>query len=720
MVSRWFTVLRYALGCVPYRGKNGVMKVIENKGAFMSNKNIPLTALKGVGDTRKKALTRLKIETLTDLISYFPRTYDDRRNVQKINELTVGEYALVSGLVLTSPRVQRIRQGREIIKFSIADGSARMELAFFNQSYRKDQIKQGESYFFYGKVTGTERLPSLTNPVIELEEKAGTHTGRILPLYRLTQGISQNFLQSIVREALLLYKNEFPCFIPPAICAEYDLAKTAFSYHNIHFPEDDTALWQARKRLIFEELFLFATALHFMKNRRRTHFGQSIAPCDMQPFYQALTFAPTGAQRRAIDEALVDMQSEKPMNRLLQGDVGSGKTACAAALAYASFCGGFQTAFMVPTEILAQQHYESLSKILAPLGIQIGLFTGSLKAKEKREILAQIKNGDYQLVVGTHALISQNVAYHNLGLVITDEQHRFGVDQRAALSQKGAHPHVFIMSATPIPRTLALILYGDLDVSVLDEMPPGRQVIDTYAVDENYRLRIFDFTRRLLNEGRQAFFVCPAIEVDPDDVSGGQKSVEAYAKDLKENIFPDKRVAFLHGKQKPKEKEAIMAAFAAGETDILVSTTVIEVGVDVPNAALMVVENAEHFGLSQLHQLRGRVGRGKHKSYCVLFSNSQNETTKARLSVMTKTNNGFEIAEEDLSLRGPGDFFGNRQHGLPQMKLANLSYNMDLLKEAQAAATKLIEDDPKLEKPEHAALCAQIKHLYELSSERLQ
>ena len=686
----------------------------------MSNGNISISVLKGVGGAREKALKRLKIETISDLISFFPRTYDDRRNFHKITDIFPGDYALVSGMVITNPHKQRVHSGREIVKFRIADESGKMEVSFFNQSYRKDQIKIGETYSFYGKVTGSGKSLSFTNPIVEQEEKAGTYTGRIMPIYPLTQGIGQSFMQSITAQALVENKGDFPSVLPGAICKEYELAQSAFAYHNIHFPENEMALELAKKRLIFEELFLFTTALHFIKNRRETHQGQSIPPCDMEVFYQALPFALTGAQKRGILEALSDMEKTSPMNRLLQGDVGSGKTACAAALAYASYKGGFQTAFMVPTEILAQQHYESLQKLLSPLGVSVGLFTGSMTAKEKREMQSLIETGHYHLVVGTHALISQNVAYHKLGLVITDEQHRFGVDQRAALTQKGEHPHVFIMSATPIPRTLALIMYGDLDVSVLDELPPGRQEIDTYAVDETYRKRIIDFTRRLIDEGRQAFFVCPAIETDPEDVSGGLKSVEAYAKDLEERVFPDKRVAFLHGKRKPKEKEAIMTAFAAGEIDILVSTTVIEVGVDVPNAVLMVVENAEYFGLSQLHQLRGRVGRGKHKSYCVLFSDNKGETAKARLAVMCKTNNGFQIAEEDLALRGPGDFFGNRQHGLPQMKLANLSYNMDLLKQVQEAAMALIAQDPNLAKAEHRALREKIQTLYELEAERLQ
>jgi len=402
----------------------------------------------------------------------------------------------------------------------------------------------------------------------------------------------------------------------------------------------------------------------------------------------------------------------------VQGDVGSGKTVVAAACAWSAFQAGYQSAFMAPTEILAEQHHQTLSALLEPLDMRVGLLTGSMTAKQKREMGALIEAGYYHLIVGTHALISEGVQYHDLALVITDEQHRFGVDQRSALKEKGDHPHVLVMSATPIPRTLALILYGDLDISIIDELPPGRQPVETYAVGEDYRKRIFDFTRKLLGEGRQAYYVCPAIEADPDDMSGGMKAVEAYAKDLRENIFPDRTVAFLHGKLKPKEKEKIMAAFAKGETDILVSTTVIEVGVDVPNAALMVIENAEHFGLSQLHQLRGRVGRGAHKSYCVLFTSNQAESVRTRLSIMCKTNDGFQVAEEDLALRGPGDFFGSRQHGLPEMRLASFAHNMNVLRDAQAAAMELLARDPKLEMPAHQALRERIQALFDVGVDR--
>jgi len=668
--------------------------------------------VKGVGDARAKSLAKLGITTLGDLVSYFPRAYDDRRSFSSIRDLTLGETTSVRAIVANAPTLQRVRRGLDLLKFRAVDETGQLNITFFNQSYRKDQIKAGETYVFYGKISGTLRAPAMQNPVMEREADEGRLTGRIVPIYRLTQGVSQPLLINAVSQGLTACGDLFPDPLPEDVRSAHGLAQTRFAYHNIHFPENEEALELSRRRLIFEELFLLSTALHFLRDRRMETTGCQIPPVDMHPFYDALPFTLTGAQIRVIGEALADMDGTRPMSRLVQGDVGSGKTVVAAAAAWAAYRAGYQSAFMAPTEILAEQHFKTLSDLLTPLGMRVGLLTGSLTAKKKREMGDLIETGYFHLVIGTHALISSGVNFQKLGLVITDEQHRFGVDQRSALSEKGNQPHVLVMSATPIPRTLALIIYGDLDVSILDERPPGRQEIDTFAVDESYRQRIFDFTRKLLGEGRQAYYVCPAIASDPEDMSNGQKAVEDYAKDLQENIFPDRKVTFLHGKLKPKEKERTMSAFAAGEIDILVSTTVIEVGVDVPNAALMVVENAEQFGLSQLHQLRGRVGRGAHKSYCVLFSSNQAESVQSRLKVMCNTNDGFKIAEEDLALRGPGDFFGSRQHGLPEMQLASLTYNMNVLQDAQLAAATLLADDPKLEAPAHQALRARIQELF--------
>ena len=455
------------------------------------------------------------------------------------------------------------------------------------------------------------------------------------------------------------------------------------------------ALDLARRRLAFEELFLFTIGLERLRSRREVVHVPPCGGVDMELFYRALPFTLTDAQRRCVEEALADMRSGTPMNRLCQGDVGSGKTMVAAACVYFMVKNGRQAALMAPTEILAQQHYQGLAPLLENLGIRCALLTGSTTAKTKRSITQQLESGEIDFAIGTHALITGSVAYRDLGLVVTDEQHRFGVAQRAELAAKGDHPHILVMSATPIPRTLALILYGDLDVSIIDQLPPGRQPVQTFAVTGGYHQRVYRFIRKLVGEGRQAYIVCPMVE-ENDQLPDERKAVTEYAKKLQSEVFPDLKVAFVHGKMKPKEKDAVMAAFAAHETDILVSTTVIEVGVDVPNAAVMVIENAERFGLSQLHQLRGRVGRGKHQSYCILISDNRNEETRQRLKVMTKTTDGFQIAEEDLRLRGPGDFFGARQHGLPGLKVADLGCDTQLLQEARQAAEQLLAQDPAL------------------------
>ena len=469
---------------------------------------------------------------------------------------------------------------------------------------------------------------------------------------------------------------------------------------------------------MFEELFLLTCGLQLLRQRRRDVAGPACRRMSMEPFYRRLPFALTGAQRRAIADAVEDMVSGKPMNRLCQGDVGSGKTMVAAACIWFAVENGWQTALMAPTEILARQHYQGLAPLLARFSIRCALLTGSTRARERREILAGLADGTIDLCIGTHALLTEDVQYQKLGLVVTDEQHRFGVNQRAALSQKAEDPHMLVLSATPIPRTLALVIYGDLDVSVIDELPPGRQKVDTFALGESYRPRVQAFIRKLAAAGQQIFIVCPLVG-EADQIPDERKAVTAYARQLQEQVFPDLRVAVLHGKMKPKEKEKVMAAFAAGESDILVSTTVVEVGVDVPNATCMVVENADRFGLSQLHQLRGRVGRGKAKSYCILLSDSQNEETRARLKVMTQTNDGFRISQEDLRLRGPGDFFGQRQHGLPAMKIADLSCDMRLLDEAQTAARQLMERDPELTDPAHRPLRRRIRQLFDTNADML-
>jgi len=515
---------------------------------------------------------------------------------------------------------------------------------------------------------------------------------------------------SYVNSALSLAGEDVPDALPADVRERYGLAQARYAYENIHFPADFGALELARRRMIFEELFVLSCALGKMKGKRLELTGVAIPERDTEEFYRSLRFAPTSAQRRAVEQAMADMASGRPMNRLVQGDVGCGKTMGAAACVWAVCRAGKQAAFMAPTEILAEQHLASLRGFLDPFGIRVEKLSGSMTAKEKREVKAALAAGEIGVLVGTHAILTADVAFADLALVVTDEQHRFGVNQRSALSAKAEKPHVLVMSATPIPRTLALMIYGELDVSVIDELPPGRQKVDTFAVDESYRSRLYGFIKKLVGEGRQVFVVCPMVE-ENEDYDPKLKSAVEHAEALRA-AFPGLRVECIHGKMKAKDKDAVMNAVVAGEIDILVSTTVIEVGVDVPNAALMIVENAERFGLSQLHQLRGRVGRGQHKSWCILVSDAQNPEAKARLDAMCRTSDGFQISEEDLRLRGPGDFFGARQHGLPEMHIADMGADVRILQTAQAAAQELLAEDVELCKPENAALRAQVERLF--------
>lgn len=671
--------------------------------------------VKGVGEKKAKLLEKLGISTVRDLVGYFPRAYEDRRVIHSISDAPLGVPACVRAMVASAPVSARIRGGRELVRLRAVDDSGSMDISYFNQTYLKSLLRPGEYYVFYGAVTLLHGRRCMTNPDFEPEDQQGRVTGRILPLYRLTAGLGRKAMSTIVQNALELCGDEFPNALPESVRERLGLAQSRYCYQNIHFPADDGALQLARRRLVFEELFVLAAALGLLRSRRTQHGGPVFAKNSMQPFWAALPFSPTGAQRRAVDEAVADMTGGGAMNRLLQGDVGSGKTLVAAALIWLCAQNGFQAAFMAPTEILADQHFATLSDLLAPFGVQTVKLTGSMTAREKRDALELLAAGAAQLAVGTHALLGEGVHFDRLALVVTDEQHRFGVQQRSALHAKGEHPHVLVMSATPIPRTLALIIYGDLDVSVLDELPPGRQKVDTFAVGEDMRERIWRFVRRLVGEGRQVFLVCPMVE-ENEDLPENIKAAEPYAKHLREKVFPELRVACIHGRLKARDKERIMKAFAAGEYDVLVSTTVIEVGVDVPNAALMIVENADRFGLSQLHQLRGRVGRGKHKSYCVLFSDAQGEDARARLRILCRTNDGFVLSEEDLRLRGPGDFFGARQHGLPEMHVADLSGDMRVLKQAQAEAEALLRDDPALKRAENQPLKARIDTLFTLNA----
>ena len=681
----------------------------------MADLNTDVRYIKGIGEAKAKALGKLGIFTLGDLIGWFPRRYEDRRETRPISSLIPGETACVAAMIASEPKVSHIRKGMDLVKVRAVDDTGALDVTFFNQSWLKNQLRVGETYIFYGRAEGSLLRKTMAGPVVEPEGRR-EFTGRIVPVYPLTAGVSQLLLSRAIRQGLDECADILPDCLPDSVRQTHGLCRVNYAYENIHFPESPEALGIARRRLAFEELFFFAIGLKLLRSRRETVSVEPFRPVDMAPFYDALPFILTGAQRRCVDEAIADMTAGKPMNRLCQGDVGSGKTMVAAACVYFCVKNGRQAALMAPTELLAEQHYRGLAPLLEQLGLRCALLTGSTPAKTKRSVTAQLASGELDFAIGTHALISGGVAYANLGLVVTDEQHRFGVAQRTALAEKGEHPHTLVMSATPIPRTLALILYGDLDVSVIDQLPPGRKPIETYAVTSAYYPRLYAFIRKQVEAGRQVYIVCPMVS-ENDDLPDERKAVTEYAQKLQSEIFPDLRVAYVHGKMKSREKDTVMSAFAAGETNILVSTTVIEVGVDVPNASLMVVENAERFGLSQLHQLRGRVGRGQHQSYCVLVSDNKNDETRQRLRAMTKTADGFKIAEEDLRLRGPGDFFGLRQHGLPGLRVADIGCDTRLLTEAQTAAEELLAHDPSLAR--HPDTAERVQKLFRQSENSL-
>ena len=670
--------------------------------------------LKGVGEARAKTFAALGITTLYDLISYFPRAYEDRSRIVPIAELQVDEPACFRAFVTSHPRTAHIRKGLDLTKLTVADETARLNLTFFNQSYVADNLEYSREYYFYGTLNGDYMGYQITNPIFEPVEKPGVLTRRIMPIYPLTAGLSNNMVSRSVQQALEACLDELPELLPAALRDRYGLCDAVTAYRSIHAPASFEALAEARHRLIFEEFFIFSVGLSLLRSSRGRKERPAFQIPALAEFEAALPFSLTGAQRRAIDEIAADLSGGSVMNRLVQGDVGSGKTVVAAAAAWIAARNGSQAAFMAPTEILAEQHAKGLEPLMRKLGVRLVLLTGSMTPAQKRNVRAAIAAHEADLVVGTHALISEATDFAKLGLVIADEQHRFGVAQRAALAEKGDDPHLLVMSATPIPRTLALILYGDLDLSVIDELPPGRQSIDTFLVGEDKRARINAFIRKQVAEGHQVYIVCPAIEEGEDE---SLRSAEAWAEALQMAVFPDLRVALLHGRMKAAQKEETMAAFARGEADILVATTVIEVGVDVPNATLMVIENADRFGLSQLHQLRGRVGRGRDKSYCVLFTSNRNAETIQRLKALCKTNDGFEISREDLALRGPGDFFGTRQHGLPAFKVGSLELDMQTLQDAQTAAADFVTDPELPTQPEYQPLMDRIRALFDSAND---
>ena len=674
----------------------------------MAKLSDPISILKGVGPTKAKQFAQLNIFTLEDLICHFPRGYEDRSRLVPIEKLEADRPACFKAMVMNTPRTNHIRKGLDVTKVQVADYTGRLNLTFFNQKYTTDKLQYGKEYIFYGTLSGDYGGYGMTSPVFEELDAPPVTTRRVLPIYPLTAGLSNASVVKAVQQALAIC--DVPReILPDSVRREYGILPAERAYYAIHQPASMEEAELAKRRLIFEEFFVFSAGLALMRAARA---GKTISPygvLDLSAFTAALPFRLTGAQSRAIDEIVKDLSRGAPMNRLVQGDVGSGKTMVAAAAAYLAVKNGKQAALMAPTEILAEQHCRSLSKLLEPLGVRVCLLTGGLTAKNKKLTREAVADGQVDLIIGTHALVSDSTRFHDLGVVIADEQHRFGVAQRAALSEKGSDPHLLVMSATPIPRTLALLMYGDLELSILDELPPGRQQIDSFLVGESYRARINAFIRKQVAEGHQCYVVCPAVaENDELDL----KAATVWAETLQQTVFPDLRVALLHGQMKGGEKDAVMASFARHEADVLVATTVIEVGVDVPNATLMVVEDADRFGLSQLHQLRGRVGRGDAKSYCILVSHNKNPETLARLKALCATTDGFKIAEEDLKMRGPGDFFGARQSGLPVFRVANLSCDLQTLKQAQQASKEWIEQEGTADTPEGINLRRRIGELF--------
>lgn len=665
--------------------------------------------IKGVGPNRVKLLNKIGIYTLKDLITYYPRTYEDRSKPKNICECTNGEEALIEGIVCN--RISEVRMhGKTMQKLIIRDETMSANITWFNQSYLKSRFEVGKKYKFYGRINNQYGKISMTSPVFDDIDK-DNNTGKIIPIYPLTFSLSQNVLRKIIENGLSEIEGKIEETLPEKMLKEYKLEELNKAIKEIHFPQEFKEFDKARNRLVFEELFAVQLALLELKNKYITEDKgiQFSKDAKISDIINELPFKLTKAQLKVLEEIDNNMESDKPMNRLLQGDVGSGKTVVAMCAAYKAVKSGYQAAIMAPTAILASQHLENFKKIFDRLNIKCELLISGITKKKKEEILQELKEGKIDILIGTHALIEENVVFKNLGLVVTDEQHRFGVKQRTKIAQKGENPDVLVMTATPIPRTLALILYGDLDISIIDELPPNRKQIETFAVGKNMTQRVNLFIKKQIQQGRQAYIVCPLVE---DDEESNLKSVEKLYKEYKTTIFPEYKVEYIHGKMKTKDKDSIMKDFKDGKIDILISTTVIEVGVDVPNSNIMVIENAERFGLAQLHQLRGRVGRGEYQSYCILKYKGSSPVAKQRMKIMQDTNNGFIIAEKDLELRGTGEFFGTRQHGLPEFKIANLFKDIEMLKLVQSVAIKIESEDPKLELDKNKELKKLIKEKF--------
>ena len=663
--------------------------------------------VKGVGPTRALQLNNLGINTLEDLITYYPRRYEDRSEAKDLIDCIDGEEALVE--VVPVRRMAEIYlKGKKMYKLAVSDETASATAIWFNQSYLKNQFKVGEKYRLYGKIKNVRGKITISSPVFDSGENQN-NTGKIVPIYPLTYKLSQNTIRRIIENGLKEVKDKLPETLPDYIIKEYNLPDINEATQKIHKPEDFDDITLARKRLVFEELLSVQLALlqlkyNYTNETKGIQFDKDV---HMSDIINLLPFNLTKAQLRVLEEIDNNMEDKRPMNRLLQGDVGSGKTVVAMCAAYKAVKSGYQAAIMAPTAILATQHLENFKRYFDDLDIKCELLISGIKKSEKDKILKELENGEIDIIIGTHALIEDNVIFKKLGLVVTDEQHRFGVKQRSKIVEKGENPDVLIMTATPIPRTLGLILYGDLDISIIDELPPNRKEIDTFAVTKSKTERVNNFVKQQVDEGRQAYIVCPLVE---ENEEMDLKSVEELYEKYKNDTFKEYKVEYLHGKMRPKQKDEIMQRFKNGEIDILLSTTVIEVGVDVPNANIMVIEDAQRFGLAQLHQLRGRVGRGEYKSYCVLRYEGNGEIVRERMKVMCDTNDGFAISEKDLELRGTGDFFGTAQHGLPEFKIANLFEDIPILKAVQSTAIKIIADDPKLEKVENKRLKELIKN----------
>lgn len=662
--------------------------------------------IKGVGEVRLTLLNKLGVSTLGELITYYPRAYEDWSKISDIFTLQPGDSVCIKGKLIVPPAMQRTKSGC-LVKTIASDSTGIINIIFFNNKYIQNQLHEGETYLFYGKVSADAYMNrEMLSPKFV---KLSSENQPLLPVYRQTAGLNSAAIQKIMKNALQKANGAVTDPLPEYLIKKHSLMPLYDAICQMHFPSDAESFRRAKNRLIFEELLYLQLGMGLLRTGRHLYTAVRVKDDYTDEFTAHLPFTMTAAQMRCINDCMRDMQSDEPMNRLIQGDVGSGKTAIAAALIYSAVKNGWQCALMAPTEVLAKQHARSIQALLGD-NFNIELLTGAVSKKEKDRIKSDLISGRTDLLIGTHAIIQDSVQFCRLGLVITDEQHRFGVKQRAKLSGKGRNPHTLVMSATPIPRTLALIVYGDLDVSVIDELPKGRQPIETYCVTSSYHQRIYNFIRKHVAEGRQVYIVCPAIDENEDN--SGVTAAAEYYEQLKKDVFPDLNLGLLHGKMKNAEKNAVMDAFSCGKIDILVSTVVIEVGVDVPNAALMVIENADRFGLSQLHQLRGRIGRGGFKSTCILVSDSQNEETKQRLNVICKTNDGFKIADEDLRQRGPGDFLGERQHGLPELKVASLSDDTKLLFEAKEQAENILLADPDLTLPEHREIKKKINDLF--------